>query len=224
MNILEQKMWNIINEASPTAGSAGTTDVGDAWPDGLFTKRGERRIVTPASLTRGMKQVDFPASDNIYGGPDSLNNERRAKRDAGKLYKYLSDPDGNSEIKADELRDDTPPLSPKQRLYGIHGFHRKQEYTIPPETHNFIKTAETFIKPTTAPEGTTSGGVPLTPEPGSAKRGGKGYRQHQKGGESLFAGNKKLWNKWQDHRVSGRVKGREWKSGKLVDLLPKGVK
>lgn len=216
-------MWNIINEASPTAGNAGTTDVGDAWPDGLFTKRGERRTVTPASLTRGMKQVDFPASDNIYGGPDSLNNERRARRDAGKLYKYLSDPDGNSEIKADELRDDTPPLAPKQRLYGIHGFHRKQEYTIPPETHNFIETAETLIKPTTAPEGTISGGVPLTPEPGSKKGGGKGYRQHQKGGESIFASNKKLWDKWQDHRVSGRVKGREWKGGKLVDLLPKGV-
>ena len=164
MNILEQKMWNLINEASPTGTDTGLGIItGDAWPDGLYTKRGERRYVGPASLTRGMQQVDFPASDNIYGGPDSLNNERRAKRDAGKLYKYLSDPDGNSEIKANELRDDTPPLSPKQRMYGIHGFHRKQEYTIPPESANFHSTSETLIKPTTPPEGTVSGGVPATP-------------------------------------------------------------
>jgi hypothetical protein len=33
-----------------------------------------------------------------------------------------------------------------------------------------------------------------------------------------------LWGKWTDHRISGKVAGREWKGGKLVDLLPKGVK
>jgi hypothetical protein len=154
-----------------------------------------------------------------------LNNERRSKRDAGKLYKYLSDPDGNSEIKANELRDDTPPLSPKQRMYGIHGFHRKQEYTIPPESANFHSTAETLVKPTTPPEGSESGGIPATPEPGSKEMGSaSGYRQAQKGGESIFAGNKKLWGKWEDHRLMGKVKGREWKGSKLVDLLPKGVK
>jgi hypothetical protein len=227
VNILEQKLWNLINEATPTGDhSAGLGIItGDAWPDGLYTKRGERRYVGPASLSRGMTQVDFPASDNIYGGPDSQNNERRAKRDAGKLYKYLSDPDGHSEIKANELRDDTPPLSPKQRMYGIHGFHRKQEYTIPPETANFYSTSETLVKPTTPPEGTKSGGIPATPEPGSKEMGSSsGYRQAQKGGESIFAGNKKLWGKWEDHRIGKKVSGREWKGGKLVDLLPKGVK
>ena len=226
MNILEQKMWNLINEASPTGTDSGLGVItGDAWPDGLYTKRGERRYVGPASLTRGMQQVDFPASDNVYGGPDSLNNERRARRDAGKLYKYLSDPDGHSEIKSDELRDDTPPLSPKQRMYGIHGFHRKQEYTIPPESANFHSTSETLIKPTTPPEGSVSGGIPATPEPGSKEMGSaSGYRQAQKGGESIFAGNKKLWGKWEDHRIGSKVDGREWKGGKLVDLLPKGVK
>ena len=226
VNIIEQKLWKLINEASPTGTNSGAGIItGDAWPDGLYTKRGERRYVGPASLTRGMIQVDFPAADNIYGGPDSQNNERRAKRDAGKLYKYLSDPDGNSEVKANELRDDTPPLSPKQRMYGIHGFHRKQEYTIPPESANFHSTAETLIKPTTPPEGSESGGIPATPEPGSKEMGSvSGYRQAQKGGESIFAGNKKLWGKWEDHRVSGKVKGREWKGNKLVDLLPKGVK
>ena len=172
-----------------------------------------------------MQQVDFPASDNVYGGPDSLNNERRAKRDAGKLYKYLSDPDGNSEIKSNELRDDTPPLSPKQRMYGIHGFHRKQEYTIPPETANFYSTSETLVKPTTPPEGTVSGGVPATPEPGSKQAGSEsGYRQVNPSGEKVFASNKKLWGKWEDHRIGKKVPGREWKGGKLVDLLPKGVK
>ncbi len=227
MNILEQKLWNLINEATPTGDhSAGLGIItGDAWPDGLYTKRGERRYVGPASLSRGMTQVDFPASDNIYGGPDSQNNERRAKRDAGKLYKYLSDPDGHSEIKANELRDDTPPLSPKQRMYGIHGFHRKQEYTIPPETANFYSTSETLVKPTTPPEGTKSGGIPATPEPGSKEMGSSsGYRQAQKGGESIFAGNKRLWGKWEDHRIGKKVSGREWKGNKLVDLLPKGVK
>ena len=226
MNILEQKMWNLINEGSPTGTNIGLGIItGDAWPDGLYTKRGERRYVGPASLTRGMQQVDFPAADNIYGGPDSQNNERRAARDAGKLYKYLSDPDGHSEVKADELRDDTPPLSPKQRMYGIHGFHRKQEYTIPPESANFHSTSETLIKPTTPPEGSESGGIPATPEPGSKEMGSaSGYRQAQKGGESIFAGNKKLWGKWEDHRIGKKVAGREWKGGKLVDLLPKGVK
>ena len=226
MNILEQKMWSLINEASPTGTDTGLGIItGDAWPDGLYTKRGERRYVGPASLTRGMQQVDFPASDNVYGGPDSLNNERRARRDAGKLYKYLSDPDGHSEIKSEELRDDTPPLSPKQRMYGIHGFHRKQEYTIPPESANFWSTSETLIKPTTPPEGSVSGGIPATPEPGSKEMGSaSGYRQAQKGGEPIFAGNKKLWGKWEDHRIGKKVAGREWKGGKLVDLLPKGVK
>ena len=226
MNIFEQGLWKIINEGSPSGTNIGLgITTGDAWPDGLYTKRGERRFVGPASLTRGMQQVDFPASDNVYGGPDSLNNERRAKRDAGKLYKYLSDPDGNSEVKAEELRDDTPPLSPKQRIYGIHGFHRKQEYTIPPESANFHSTSETLIKPTTPPEGSVSGGIPATPEPGSKEMGSaSGYRQAQKGGESIFAGNKKLWGKWEDHRIEKKVSGREWKGGKLVDLLPKGVK
>ena len=51
-----------------------------------------------------------------------------------------------------------------------------------------------------------------------------GYRQAQKGGESVFAQNKNLWGKWTDHRISGKVDGREWKGGKLVDLLPKGAK
>jgi len=226
VNIFEQGLWKIINEGSPTGTDSGRGIItGDAWPDGLYTKRGERRFVGPASLTRGMQQVDFPASDNIYGGPDSQNNERRAKRDAGKLYKYLSDPDGHSEVKANELRDDTPPLSPKQRMYGIHGFHRKQEYTIPPESANFYSTSETLIKPTTPPEGTVSGGVPATPEPGSMEMGSaSGYRQVQKGGESIFASNKKLWGKWEDHRIGKKVSGREWKGGKLVDLLPKGAK
>ena len=226
MNIIEQKLWKIIKEGSySSGGGTGLTDIGDAWPDGLYTKRGERKYIGPASLTRGMIQVDFPASDNIYGGPDSQNNERRAKRDAGKLYKYLSDPDGHSEIKSEELRDDTPPLSPKQRMYGIHGFHRKQEYTIPPESANFHSTSETLVKPTTPPEGSESGGIPATPEPGSKEMGSaSGYRQAQKGGESIFAGNKKLWGKWEDHRIGSKVDGREWKGGKLVDLLPKGAK
>ena len=51
-----------------------------------------------------------------------------------------------------------------------------------------------------------------------------GYRQVNPSGEKVFASNKKLWNKWKDHRIMGKVKSREWKGGKLVDLLPKGAK
>ena len=61
MNIFEQKLWKLINEASPTGTSgygAGIT-TGDAWPDGLFTKRGERRYIGPASLTRGCNKLIF---------------------------------------------------------------------------------------------------------------------------------------------------------------------
>ncbi|MBC8428265.1 hypothetical protein H8D04_00135 [bacterium] len=226
MNKFEKKMLKLINEASPTGTSGQSLGIntGDAWPDGLYTKRGERRGVTPASLTRGMTQIDFPASDNIYGGKGSLNNLKRAERDKAMVYRYLSGPEEYASIMASELRDDTPPLAPKQRLYGIHGFHRKQEYTIPPETHNFHSTAETLIKPTTAPEGTKSGGIQNTPEPGSVSGGGKGYRQSQKGGQSIFAKNEKLWGKWEDHRIGGRIDSREWKGNKLVDLLPKGKK
>jgi hypothetical protein len=51
-----------------------------------------------------------------------------------------------------------------------------------------------------------------------------GYRQVQKGGEKVFAQNKNLWGKWEDHRIGSKVKGREWKGSKLVDLLPRGAK
>jgi hypothetical protein len=61
VNIFEQGLWKIINEGSPTGTNSGLGIItGDAWPDGLYTKRGERRYVGPASLTRGMTQVDFP--------------------------------------------------------------------------------------------------------------------------------------------------------------------
>ncbi len=82
-----------------------------------------------------------------------------------------------------------------------------------------------MVKPTTPPEGSESGGIPATPEPGSQKMGSSsGYRQVNPKGQKVFASNKKLWNQWKDHRIMGKVKGREWKGNKLVDLLPKGVK
>ena len=43
MNIIEQKLWKIINEGSQTGGGGtGMTDIGDAWPDGIYTRYGER--------------------------------------------------------------------------------------------------------------------------------------------------------------------------------------
>ena len=116
------------------------------------------------------------------------------------------------------------------RLYGRRAFGLSSQYTIPQETANYITTGgpegeDILKKPTTPPEGTVSGGVPATPEPGSKEMGStSGYRQVNPKGESVFASNKKLWNKWKDHRIMGKVKGREWKGSKLVDLLPKGAK
>ena len=84
-----------------------------------------------------------------------------------------------------ELRDDTPPLAPKQRVFGRRAFGTSPDYIIPKETHNYIDTAEDILtKPATPPEGTKSGGIPSTPEPGSTSK--SGYRQLQKGGKNIL--------------------------------------
>ena len=90
----------------------------------------------------------------------------------------------NEVIDPHELRDDTPPLAPKQRIYGRRGFGKSPDYTIPKETHNYIDTADNIlVKPNTPPEGSKSGGIPATPEPNSTSK--SGYRQLQKGGKNL---------------------------------------
>ena len=185
MNTIEKKMYEIIKEASSTNAGYGL-DTGDAWPDGLFTKYGEKRIITPAGMPRGMVQVVVPAADSIYGG-DGSKREPTQMEKQGTLKRTKVTPEylkSNEVIDPHELRDDTPPLAPKQRVYGRRAFGKSPDYTIPKETHNYTHTTKNVLtKPTTPPEGSESGGIPTTPEPGSTSK--SGYRQLQKGGESI---------------------------------------
>ena len=78
-------------------------------------------------------------------------------------------------------------MAPKQRVFGRRPFGVKPDYIIPRESSNFVTSDENLlIKPTTPPEGSESGGIPATREPGSTSK--SGYRQLQKGGENLVQG------------------------------------
>jgi hypothetical protein len=190
-NKIEKQLYE-----SSTTTYGGGLNTGDAWPDGLFTKYGERRYIAAAGMPRGMVQVVAPAADSIYGGDGS---EIPQPDLAGGTFKrtkitpeYMK---SNEVINPNELRDDTPPLAPKQRVYGRRAFGKSPNYTIPRESANFITTTpNVLVKPTTPPEGSESGGIPATPEPGSKQAGSSsGYRQVQKGGESILHGLDKLY-------------------------------
>ena len=176
----------LINEYSGTTTGYGL-NTGDAWPDGIFTKYGEERIVGPGGMPRGMVQVDVPKADVVYGGDGGRKTITQSKMNPENKKKMVV-------IDPHELRDDTPPLSPKQRIYGRRAFGKNPEYTIPLETHDMVHTADVLKKPTTPPEGSVSGGIPATPEPGSKKAGSSsGYRQLQKGGKSVMHDVDKLY-------------------------------
>ena len=208
VNIIEQKMYKLIREVSGTNVGTGL-NIGDAWPDGLFTKYGEKRIITPAGMPRGMVQVVVPAADSIYGGDESLTQEDRPY---GGLQSAM-DRDGTLKrtkitpeyLKSDEvldphkhIRSDEPPLHPKMRLYGRRAFGKSNHYTIPEESANYITTGgpegeDILKKPTTPPEGSirqggsSEGEITPTPEPGSKELGSTtGYRQVQKGGKNII--------------------------------------
>ena len=240
MNSIEQKMWKIINEASLTggpAGSTGLTDIGDAWPDGIYTRYGERRFVGPGAMPRGMKQLVAPASDSIYGGEGSLRPMGLPRTKVTPEYLKSGEViDPHKDIRSDE-----PPLSPKMRLYGRRAFGKPSEYIIPHESANFVTTGgpegeDILIKPTTPPEGSIrtggseEGAIEPTPEPGSMALGSKsGYRQVQKGGLNLVRGTKGSVNKMYIDKMLGKYNSKregikESPTAKLVNLLPKGVK
>ena len=61
--------------------------------------------------------------------------------------------------------------------YVINPLNNKKINTNTSEAKNIL------TKPTTPPEGSKSGGIPATPEPGSTSK--SGYRQLQKGGKNL---------------------------------------
>ena len=192
-------MYNIIKEVSGTNVGTGL-NTGDAWPDGLFTKYGEKRIITPAGMPRGMVQDVAPAADSIYGG-DGSKREPTQMEKQGTLKRTKVTPEylkSNEVIDPHELRDDTPPLAPKQRVYGRRAFGKSPDYTIPKETDNYVSlTKNILVKPTSPPEGSESGGIPTTPEPGSTSK--SGYRQLQKGGKDI-----KVLDKMYIYKILGQ--------------------
>ena len=190
-NKIEKKLY----ESSRTTYGGGL-NTGDAWPDGIFTKYGETRKITAAGMPRGMVQVVAPAADSVYGGDGSKIPQPDLAGGTFKRTKITTEyMKSNAVIDPNELRDDTPPLAPKQRVYGRRAFGKSPDYTIPRESANFITTTPNIlVKPTSPPEGTKSGGIPSTPEPGSKQAGSSsGYRQLQKGGESILHGLDKLY-------------------------------
>ena len=165
------KLTDILSEMTPTGGGgnyghSGTgITTGDAWPDGIHTKAGRQRIMSPTGLMRGMTQLDFPIADAIY--------------------------DNDEEYKG-ELRDDTPPLSPIQRTWRGTG---PNKYQIPPESIDGVKLAtgkedgwwwSGYLPPDTAPE-------QGTPE-ASARKGDRqkaDYRPVQKAATNVMKLDKK---------------------------------
>ena len=179
-------MYKLIKEVSRTT-TGGGLDTGDAWPDGLFTKYGEKRVMEPAGMPRGMIQIVAPAADSIYGGEGTARQPTQMEKQ-GTLKRTKVTPEylkSQEVLDPHKLRDDTPPLTPKQRVYGRRAFGKSPDYTIPQETSDYIKTTKNLLtKPTTPPEGSKSGGIPATPEPGSTSP--TGYRQLQKGGQDII--------------------------------------
>ena len=110
-------------------------NIGDSWPDGLFTKYGERRKITPGGMPRGMVQLEAPAADSVYGGDGS----KREMPPFGKRTKITPEYLKSQEVlNPHDLRDDTPPLNPKQRVYGRRPFGKSPDYIIPRESADFV--------------------------------------------------------------------------------------
>ena len=121
----------LIKEGSNTISGMG----GDEWPDGIFTKAGRQRNLSPSGLMKGMTQLTFPVADPIYD---------------------------NMEEHAGELRDDTPPLSAIQRTW--RGNYNN-DYQIPPESLNYthLSTGQEENWPWAghrSPEGAPDAGTP----------------------------------------------------------------
>ena len=190
-NNYETRMYKLVNEISGTTVGSGLNH-GDAWPDGIYTRYGERRFIGPAAMPRGMKQLVAPASDSIYGGDGSLREEPKFLTRTKVTPEYTKSDEVIDPHK--HIRSDEPPLHPKQRLFGRRPFGYSPEYIIPKESANFSHTAKNIlVKPTTPPEGSirtggsTEGEITPTPEPGSKELGSStGYRQVQKGGQSVI--------------------------------------
>ena len=62
-----------------------------------------------------MVQIDVPKRDVVYGGDGGRKTITQSKMNPENKKKMVV-------IDPHELRDDTPPLSPKQRIYGRRAF------------------------------------------------------------------------------------------------------
>ena len=181
----------------------GGLNTGDSWPDGIFTRYGEKRHIGPAGMPRGMTQIVAPASDVIYGGDGSQIPEPDLGGGTFKRTKITPELVATNAVLDPwkDLRSDEPPLTPNQRVYGRRAFGKSPQYTIPRESADFVftggdKEQDILVKPTTPPEGNMQHGndIAHTPEPGSKALGSKsGYRQVQKGGESVLHDLDKLY-------------------------------
>ena len=188
---LKKILKKVLREFTGTNVGTGL-NIGDSWPDGLFTKYGEKRRITPGGMPRGMVQLEAPAADSPYGGDGSQREMPPFVKRTKITPEYLK---SQEVLNPHDLRDDTPPLNPKQRVYGRRPFGKSPDYIIPRESADFVtSTKNQLVRPTTPPEGSESGGIEATPEKGSKKAGSKsGYKQLQKGGENLVKGIDKLY-------------------------------
>ena len=150
-----------------------------------------------------MTQIVAPASDVIYGGDGSQIPEPDLGGGTFKRTKITPALVATNAVLDPwkDLRSDEPPLTPNQRVYGRRAFGKSPQYTIPRESADFVftggdKEQDILVKPTTPPEGNMQHGndIAHTPEPGSKALGSKsGYRQVQKGGESVLHDLDKLY-------------------------------
>ena len=141
-----KKLKDLIKEFTGTTVGYGL-NTGDAWPDGIFTKYGETRLMGPGGMPRGMKQLVAPAADSVYGG-DGSKREKTAMEKHGVLKRTKITPEyvkSNAVIDPHELRDDTPPLAPKQRVFGRRPFGVKPDYIIPREAANFVTSDKNLL-------------------------------------------------------------------------------
>ena len=74
------KLKNLLKEYTGTNVGTGL-NTGDAWPDGIFTKYGETRLMGPGGMPRGMKQLVAPAADSVYGGDGTKRDKMSMEKD-----------------------------------------------------------------------------------------------------------------------------------------------
>ena len=135
-------MYTLIESSMTNVGYG--LNIGDAWPDGIFTRYGERRYIGPAAMPRGMTQIVAPAADSVYGGDGSQIPEPDLGGGTFKRTKITPALVATNAVldPHKDLRSDEPPLTPNQRVYGRRAFGKSPQYTIPRESADFVFTGD----------------------------------------------------------------------------------